>query len=82
MDVIALPNCGKFHSQIFKLLKPLKISQMFIYLAIKHYKELWTAEDRAHSGHLKSVRAEAAIKTVQEWIRQNLLWKQKIMSQS
>jgi hypothetical protein len=78
--VIALPNCVKSHSKIFKLLKPLKISQMFIYLAIKHYKELWRVEDRAHSGHLKSVRAETAIKTIGEWIRRNLLWKQKIVS--
>ena len=44
--VIALPNCRKFHSQIFKLLKPLKISRMFICPAIKHYKELWRIEDR------------------------------------
>ena len=55
MSVIALHNCGKSHSQIFKLLKPLKISRMFIYVSIKHYKELWRVEDRAHSGHLKSV---------------------------
>jgi hypothetical protein len=41
---------------------------MFIYPAIKHYKELWRVEDRTHSGCLKSVRAEAAIKTVQERI--------------
>ena len=41
---------------------------MFIYLAIKHYKELWRVEYGAHSGHLKSVRAEAAIKTVRERI--------------
>jgi hypothetical protein len=62
--VIALPSCGRSHSQIFKLLKPLKISPMFIYLAIKHFKELWRAEDRAGSELLKSMRAEAAIKTV------------------
>ena len=78
--VIALPNCKKSHSQILKLLKPLKISQMFIYPAIKHYKELWRVEDRAQSGCLKSLRAQAAIKTVLEQIHQNLLWKQKIMS--
>jgi len=65
--VIALPNCGKSHSQIFKLLIPLTISRVFIYLAIKHYKELRRIKDRARSGHLKSVRAEAAIKTVWEW---------------
>jgi hypothetical protein len=39
-------NCRKSYSQIFELLKPLKISQMFIYQAIKHYEELWTVEDR------------------------------------
>ena len=54
---------------------------MFICLAIKHYKALWRVEDRAWSGRLKSVRAEAATKTVREWIRRNALWKQKIMSQ-
>jgi hypothetical protein len=77
--VIALHNCGKSYSQIFKLLKPLKISRMFIYSAIKHYKELWRVEDGARSRRLKSVRAEAAIKRVWEQIRQNTLWKQ-IMS--
>ena len=38
--VIALHICGKSHSEIFKLLKPLKISRMFIYPAIKRYEEL------------------------------------------
>ena len=64
MSVIALANCGKSHSQIFELLKPLKILRMFIYPAIKHYKKLWRVEDRARSGHLKSLRVETAIKTV------------------
>ena len=80
MSVIALANCGKSHSQIFELLKPLKILRMFIYPAIKHYKERWWVEDRARSGRLKSVRAEAAIKTVRERIHRNPLWKEKIMS--
>jgi hypothetical protein len=64
--VIALHKCGKSDSQIFKLLKPLKISRNFVYLAIKRYKELWGVEERAQSGRLKIVRAEAAIKTVAE----------------
>jgi hypothetical protein len=67
--VIALHNCGKSYSQIFKLLKRLKISRMFIHRAIKQYKELWRFQNRAWSGRLKSVRAEAAIKKVQERIR-------------
>jgi len=78
--VIALHNCGKFNSQIFEFLKPLKILRMFVHWAIKHYKELWRIEDRAWLGHLRSVRAEAAIKTVWEQICRKLLWKQKIMS--
>jgi len=41
---------------------------MFIFPAIKHYKELWRVENRAHSGCLDSMRVEAAIKTVQERI--------------
>jgi hypothetical protein len=78
--VIALHKCRKSDSQIFKLLKPLKISRNFAYREINRYKELWGVEDRARSGRLKSVRAEAVIKRVREWICLNLLWKQKSMS--
>jgi len=80
VTVIALHYCGKSHFKIFKPLKPLKILRMVICRAIKHYEELWSVEDRAHAGRLKSVRAEAAIKMVWERIRQNPSWKQKIMS--
>jgi len=79
VDVTALHKRGKSDSQIFKLLKPLKISPNFIYRAVKRYKELLGVEGRARSGRLKSVRAEATIKTVRERIRRNSLWKQ-IMS--
>ena len=78
--VIALHNCGKFNCQIFELLKPLKISRLFICQAIKHHEELWRVEDRAQLGRLKSLRAQATIKTLWDWIRQNPLWKRKIMS--
>jgi hypothetical protein len=47
---------------------------MLIYPASKRYKERWRVEER-----LKTVITEAAIKTVQDQIRRNLLWKQKIM---
>jgi len=67
--VIALHKCRKSDSQIFKLLKRLKMSRNFVYWAIKRYKELWGVEDRARSGRLKSVRAEVAIKTIRERIR-------------
>jgi len=54
---------------------------MFIYPAIKHYNELWKVEGRARSGRLKSVRAEAAIKTIRERIHRNTIWK-KIMPET
>jgi transposase len=69
LAVIFLHKSGKSDSQIFKFLKPLKISQNFIYREIKRYKELCGVEDRSRSGRLKSVSAEAAIKTVRERIR-------------
>jgi len=74
LAVSALYNCGKSYSQIFKHLKPFKISLMFINRAIKYYKELRRVEDMARSGHLKCVRHEAPIKTVWERIRRNPLW--------
>jgi hypothetical protein len=48
VTVLALHNYGKPYSQIFELLKPLKIPRMFIYHAIKHYEELCKVEDRAN----------------------------------
>jgi hypothetical protein len=78
--VIALHKCGKSDSQIFKLLKPLKISRNFTHRAIKRYKELWGAEDGDRSGRLRSVRAETAINTERELIRGNPLWKEKFVS--
>jgi len=69
--VIALHKCGKSGSQVFRLLKPLKISRKFVYQGLKRYKEIWGVEDRACSVRLKSVRAEAAIKTVGE---SRLIW--------
>ena len=76
--VIALKNCRKSQPQIFELLTPLKISQTFIYRAIKCYKELCRVEDRMRSRCLEGVKAEATIKTVWEQIHQNPLWKLKI----
>jgi hypothetical protein len=56
MAVIALHKCVKSDSQIFELLKPLKISRKFVCRAIKRYKELWGVEDKAWSGHARCVR--------------------------
>jgi transposase len=78
--VIALHKRGKSDSQIFELLKPLKISGNFVYRAVKRYKELWGVEDRARSGRPGRVRTKAAIKTVREPIRRHPLRKQKSLS--
>jgi hypothetical protein len=47
--VIVLHKCGKSDSQIFELLKPLKISGNFVYRAVKRYKELWGVEVRVRT---------------------------------
>ena len=78
--VTALHKCRKSYSQIFELLKPSKILRIFMYWAIKRYKELWRVPYMARSGRLKSARADATIKTVSVRIHRNLFWKQKIMS--
>jgi hypothetical protein len=67
--VIAFHKCRKSDSQIFELLKPLKISRNFVCRAVKHYKKLWGVEDRARSGRLRCVRTKASIKTVLKQIR-------------
>jgi len=59
--VIGLRNCGKYFSQIFKLLKQLEISWMFIYLAIKRNKELWRVEDRTYG------------KTMHSWLKWHMV---------
>ena len=70
----------KSDSQILELLKPLKISQNFVYRAAKHYKEFWGVEDRARSGRPGCVRTKAAVKTMREPIRRNPLLKQNSLS--
>jgi hypothetical protein len=60
----ALRNCGKSYSKIFELLEPLNILRLFIFRGIKGYEELWRVEDRDQSGGLRSLRAQAAVKTV------------------
>lgn len=78
--VIALFKCGKSESEIYKLLKNLKISRMFINRAIKRYNELSGVQDRVRSGRPRSVRTPETIKAVRERIRRNPLRKQKILS--
>lgn len=78
--VIALHKCGKSPSDIFNLLKPLNISRMFVYRAIKRYDELLGTEDRGRSGRPRTVRTPSVVKAVRERIRRNPLRIQKIMS--
>jgi hypothetical protein len=65
--VIALHKRRKSDSQIFKLLKPLNISRILSIGQLNNIRNSGV-EDRPRSGCLKSVRVEAAIKTVRERI--------------
>lgn len=78
--VIALFKCGKSRSEIFEVLKPLKISRMFVYRAIKRYEELGGVQDKARSGRPRTVRTPNVVKAVRERIRRNPLRKQQILA--
>lgn len=78
--VIALHKCNKSATEIFNLLKPLKISKKFIYRTVKRYNEISSVEDRARSGRPRETRTPEVIKAVRERIRRNPLRKQKIMA--
>ncbi|KAJ8962938.1 hypothetical protein NQ314_005655 [Rhamnusium bicolor] len=77
--VIALFKCGKSQSEIFEVLKPLPISRMFVYRAIKRYDELSGIQDRERSGRPRTVRTPN-VKAVRKRLRRNPLRKEKILS--
>ena len=52
--VIAFHKCGRPDSQIFEVLKPLKISRNFVYREIKRYEELCITS-KANSASSNSV---------------------------
>lgn len=78
--VIALHKCGKSANEIFKLLKPLKITQRFVFRAIRRFDETQSFCDRERSGRPRDIRTPAAIKAVESRIRRNPLRKQQIMA--
>lgn len=78
--VIALYKCKMEKSNIFKMLRPLGISRMFVYRCIKLFEETGGIKDRKRSGRPRTVRTPQAIKAVKARIARNPLRKQKIMS--
>lgn len=80
ITVVGLYKCGKTASEIFELLKPLKITRMFVYRTINRFNKENTITDRQRSGRPRTVRTSAVIKAVRERIRRNPLRKQKIMA--
>lgn len=78
--VVALYKCGYQKSDIFKTLKPLGISRMFVYRAVKLFDETGGVDDRSRSGRPRTVRTPEVINAVKARIRRNPLRKQKIMA--
>jgi len=78
--VIALFKCNKTPTEIFNLLKLLKIMKKFVYRTIKRFNELKTIDDKPRSGRPRETRTNAAVKAVTQRIRRNPLRKQKIMA--
>lgn len=78
--VIALHKCDKSVTEIYNLLKKLKINKTFIYRTIERYNETFSVSDRKKSGRPRTVRTPKIIKAVKERIRRNPLRKQKILA--
>lgn len=78
--VIALHRCGHAPSEIFKLLKNLKITQRFVYRTIKRYNEVSSINDKERSGRPRTVRTPGVIKAVKARIARNPVRKQKVMA--
>lgn len=78
--VIALLKCKMKKSDIFKTLRPLGNSRMFVYRCIKLFEETGDIKDRPRSGRPRTVRTQQVIKAVKARIQRNPLRKQKIMA--
>lgn len=78
--VIALHRCGHAPTEIFKLLKNLKIPLRFIYRTIKRFREDSRLEDKERSGRPRTVRTSAVIKAVKARIQRNPARKQKMLA--
>lgn len=78
--IIGLFKSGKSAAQIFALLRPLKMSERFVYRTIKRYSDTGDVVDRFRSGRPRSVRTKKAIEAVRSRINRNPLRKQKIVA--
>lgn len=75
--IIGLFKSGKSAAQIFALLRPLKMSERFVYRTIKRYSDIGDVVDRFRSGRPRSVRTKKAIEAGRSRINRNPLRKQK-----
>lgn len=78
--IIALFKVGKKNTEIFDILKSLKINKRFVERTAKRYKECGLWEDRPRSGKPRTARTPNTVKAVQARIQRNPLRKQKIMA--
>lgn len=78
--IIGLLKCGKERGEIFRILRPLKVTRCFVYRTVDLFEETGGIIDRPKSGRPRSVRTPAAVKAVKMRIQRKPLRKQKILS--
>mgnify|MGYP002716655119 CR=1 FL=1 len=78
--VLALFRCGKRAKDIFSTLKPLGISERFVFRTIARFKQTGETVDRVRSGRPRCVRTKEVVNAVRARIRRNPLHKQTILS--
>jgi len=75
--IVALYECGKIPKEIRQTLIKLSINERFISRTLHRYRETGDVLDRPREGCPRSVRTPKLIHAVCEWVRRNLLQKQK-----
>ena len=73
---VALYKVGMPPPRIFVTLKPLQISERFVYSTIQRFSETGSVNDPHRSGRPRTVRTPQAVKAVAARIRRNPVRKQ------
>ena len=71
VTIIGLYKVGKNASQIYAILKPLKISERFVYRTLERYRDTGDVVDRDRSGRPRSVRTKKAVEAIRSRINRN-----------
>ncbi len=80
VTVIGLHKAGKGAGEIYKLLRPLKITERFVYRTLDRYRKTGDVVDMPRAGRTRSVRTKKAVEAVRSRINRKPCRRQKILA--